>query len=566
MEKDTIHYFTEKLDSDTAVNRNNEVHNVLGNNDRPILAVNAIQCKNRRINVMWDSDANISLITRRSTQRLGLKGRSTTLSIVKAGDDLTSLDSREVDVPLKDLKGKIWTVQAYEIDEITANLNQVDTQQIQSHFPEIDASIITKPEGKIDMLIGVDSCAIMPIVVKTVGNCQLLENQFGLCVRGSFKSKCETGRTTCATATINASSIKPHFEEINVKTPTDINSKMEQFFTIENLGVGYVPKCGGCRCGKCVTGAKNCTLQEEREMEMIKNGLRYDSERKLFTIEYPWIKDPNCLPNNITAAKGKLRSTEKRLAKLAPDHQKAYSDQMRDMEHRGVARKLSIQEIQNYCGPVHYLHHHEVRNSKSLSTPLRIVFNSSASFMGHILNKYWAKGPDCINSLYAILIRFREYPVAITADISKMYNSIYLSDRDQHVHRYLWRDLETDREPDHYALTAVPFGDRPSGAIALTALHTIANSFKDRNPEAANMIVANSYVDDLITSVCSVREAIKIATEVQDILAEGNFTIKHWTISGQFRPDTPAIKLSNSILERILGMAWEPGRIIFCLI
>ena len=47
--------FHRKLDSDTAVNQNNEVHNVLGNDDRPILAVNAIQCKNQLINVMWDS-------------------------------------------------------------------------------------------------------------------------------------------------------------------------------------------------------------------------------------------------------------------------------------------------------------------------------------------------------------------------------------------------------------------------------------------------------------------------------------------------------------------------------
>ena len=40
-------------------------------------------------------------------------------------------------------------------------------------------------------------------------------------------------------------------------------------------------------------------------MAMIQNGLRYDSARKLFTIEYPWIKDPHCLPNNIEVAKKK---------------------------------------------------------------------------------------------------------------------------------------------------------------------------------------------------------------------------------------------------------------------
>ncbi|XP_043228482.1 uncharacterized protein LOC122384804 [Amphibalanus amphitrite] len=169
---------------------------------------------------MWDSGASVSLITRRATQRLGIKGKNTTLSIVKVGDDHTSLDSKKVDVPLEDLKGKIWTVPAYEIDEITANLNQLDAKQIQSHFPEIDASVIAKPKGKIDMLIGVDSCAIMPTVVRTVGNSQLLENQFGLCVRGSFERKNEDRRATCA--------IRSDPDETNVKTPLHMN--------IEELG------------------------------------------------------------------------------------------------------------------------------------------------------------------------------------------------------------------------------------------------------------------------------------------------------------------------------------------
>ena len=30
------------------------------------------------------------------------------------------------------------------------------------------------------------------------------------------------------------------------------------------------------------------------------------------------------------------------------------------------------------------------------STPLRIVFNSSASYMGQKLNEFWAKGPDIL--------------------------------------------------------------------------------------------------------------------------------------------------------------------------
>ena len=88
-------------------------------------------------------------------------------------------------------------------------------------------------------------------------------------------------------------------------------------------------------------------------------------------------------------------------------------------------------------GPVHYVHHHEVLKPDSSSTPLRIVYNSSASYKGHMLNDYWAKGPDVLYSLLGILIRFRQGRFGFTGDISKMYNSVKLGILDQHTHRFL---------------------------------------------------------------------------------------------------------------------------------
>lgn len=85
----------------------------------------------------------------------------------------------------------------------------------------------------------------------------------------------------------------------------------------------------------------------------------------------------------------------------------------------------------------------------SVSTPLRIVFNSSAKYLGHTLNEYWAKGPDVLNNLLGVLLRFREDHIGLTCDISKIYNSVRMSVFDQHCHRFLWRELETARAPDH---------------------------------------------------------------------------------------------------------------------
>ena len=138
---------------------------------------------------------------------------------------------------------------------------------------------------------------------------------------------------------------------------------------------------------------------------------------------YPWIKDPADLPDNRRVALAMLYSTEHRLGKNI-QHATVYDYQVRDMVQRGVARKLTKEELSNYKGPFHYISHHEVLKPYSKSTPVRIVFNSSANYMGHVLNEYWAKGPDLPNSLLGILVRFHENEVAFIGDIKKMYHTV----------------------------------------------------------------------------------------------------------------------------------------------
>ena len=337
--------------------------------------------------------------------------------------------------------------------------------------------------------------------------------------------------------------------------------KIEDFYNIENLGINCTPRCGGCKCGKCAPGSNNYTLKEERELKLIEKGLQYDEQDSCWIAEYPWIKDPYLLPNNKRAAFGRLLSTERRLGRNT-QHAKVYQAQIEDMIERRVARKLTQTEVDNYKGPIHYISHHDVLKPDSKSTPVRIVFNSSASYMGQVLNEYWAKGPDLLNNHLGILVRFRENEIGFMGDVKKMYHTVKTRTIEQHTHRFLWRDMNINREPDTYVIQRVSSRDKPSGAIATMAMRKTAEMSRRRDPQAARTIINNSYMDDIVDSVPSKEHAKQVTDEIEKVLIKGGFKIKGWFYSNDQTANDMTLEphQETSSTEKVLGVIWNTNK------
>ena len=68
---------------------------------------------------------------------------------------------------------------------------------------------------------------------------------------------------------------------------------------------------------------------------------------------------------------------------------------------------------------------------------------------------------------------------------------------DQHVHRLIWRDYETEREPDVYVKTVLTLGDRHAPTMEITSMRKTAEMNKESNPKAAEAIIKNAYVNDI---------------------------------------------------------------------
>lgn len=509
--------------------------------DTCLLQIMKIHSKDKILRVLWDSGASISLITFEKANELGLKGSKVNLSISKVGGMVEDVSSYKYTLPLIDEAKNIIPIVVYGINKISNAMHMANRNSLVQNFTGLQRNKVEISDGEIDVLIGFNYASLHPVKQKSFGNLLLMKNRFGHCLAGSHDLSGES------------KSMMIHKVVLHAVT------KEENFLDIEQMGVKCVPACGGCKCGKCQTGGKNHSIKEEREQKLIEEGLSLEGGH--FVAKYPWIRNPKELPDNRNTVLKMLENTEKRLLKNT-EHAKVYGEQIKDMLDRNVARKLTNEELRSYTGPHYYLSHHEVWKIDS-STVCRIVFNSSLNFRNHILNDYWAKGPNLLNNLLGVLLRFREERVVLTGDIRKMYHAIKISLLDQHTHRFLWRNLDQKREPDTFVMTSVSFGDKPAGNIATTALRRTAYESETEFPEAAATILANTYMDDIIVSLENVEKAEKIASEIDIIIAKGNFQIKEWIISSKdyhCSGEESTKGFNDDSNQSVLGLVWDRYR------
>ena len=100
-----------------------------------------------------------------------------------------------------------------------------------------------------------------------------------------------------------------------------------------------------------------------------------------------------------------------------------------------------------------------------VTTPLRIVSNSSQENNGSSLNDTLPKGPNCLCDLHKLLIKFRTYEVGLSFDLSKAYHTLKSGLVEKFLRLMVWRFSE-DEEWKTYGYETLAFGDK----LAATAL------------------------------------------------------------------------------------------------
>ena len=158
-----------------------------------------------------------------------------------------------------------------------------------------------------------------------------------------------------------------------------------------------------------------------------------------------------------------------------------------------------------------------------------------------------------------ILLHWREEGTTLVADSMKMFNSIFIEPTEQHCHRFLWRGLKTENEPDTYIIQRVNMGDKPAGATSSEALYKTASLFQQEYPEVADMLKHSTYVDDIVHSVQTPDAAMSLADETDIVLSKAGFKVKSWQFSGETVTQQQVVsEVTGNRTVRVLGVLWKP--------
>ncbi|XP_067217392.1 uncharacterized protein [Linepithema humile] len=129
----------------------------------------------------------------------------------------------------------------------------------------------------------------------------------------------------------------------------------------------------------------------------------------------------------------------------------------------------------------YYLPHHAVLKPDSDTTRLRVVFDASSKTSSEL-------------SLNDVQI----HTYVISADVSKMYRQVKISQEQCKLQRVLWK-FNPGEDIQTYELQTVTYGEACSAFLVIRSLHQAARDLQQQYPEAAQIIMRDFYVDDLLT-------------------------------------------------------------------
>ncbi|XP_062712316.1 uncharacterized protein LOC115269769 [Aedes albopictus] len=497
-----------------------------------------------------DDGSQLTLIDEELTRELGVDGRSVPLCITWTGNvSRMEENSKQLRLDISGVdKGKrlnlddVRTVKKLALPGQTLRLDD-----LRDRFPYLNGLPISGYENALPrLLIGVNNLHLtVPLKVKegSFNEPVATKTRLGWCIYGG------NGSST-------SNSVNVHACECNCDR--NLHDLIKDYFILEDAGATSTSE---------PVSAENKRAQELLQQTTVRVGDRFETGLL-------WREEEIEFPESYGAAVRRLECLERRMKKN-PSLKDNLERQINEYQQKGYAHRASEKELRSAdLRRVWYLPLGAVVNPKK-PEKVRLIWDAAATVNGVSLNSLLLKGPDQLTSLLAVLVRFRQYSVAVSADIKEMFHQVRIREADRQSQRFLWRN-EPSSSPDIFIMDVATFGSTCSPASAQYVKNRNATEYAEEFPRAAEEIIHNHYVDDYLASFETEADAAETAEQVKFIHIQGGFELTNWNsnstivlhrVGAAEDNDRKHLFLDKgNQFERVLGMLWLVGedQLSFC--
>ncbi|CAG9787636.1 unnamed protein product [Diatraea saccharalis] len=295
---------------------------------------------------------------------------------------------------------------------------------------------------------------------------------------------------------------------------------------------------------------KSKEMHVKQVKENFKETTVFNKDVEKYEVVLPWKDNHPPLPSNREISFKRLEKVTKRLK--FENYFEQYGQVFKDWYNEGIIEKVNDDEVSRVDS--HYLPHRHVIRLSSSTTPIRPVFDASARSVGSpSLNQCLETGPNLIELIPNILLRFREKEIGVISDIRKAFLQISISPKDRDLLRFMWWDSNNPDKLQIYRHCRVVFGLTCSPFLLEATLeHHIQQVIKGIDSYEDKMtlgkLLKSFYVDNSVTSVSTMKELDCFRNKAIAVLKTGGFDLRCWEYSG----DNISPHVTN-----VLGLNWN---------
>ncbi|UYV62047.1 hypothetical protein LAZ67_1007617 [Cordylochernes scorpioides] len=291
------------------------------------------------------------------------------------------------------------------------------------------------------------------------------------------------------------------------------------------------------------TCSKETRYQEIKEK--FKTKIQRQSDQR-YSVGLPWKVEKESIPSNLDIAIKRLDISTKKMT--SQNKLTEYSQIFRDWLTEGLIERVEENPLERRG---YYLPHRPVYKMESKTTPIRPVFD--ASCLGHnglSLNQCLEKGPNLLERIPEMMIRFRENKFGVTADIRKAFQMVAIEESERNYLRFLWWEEESDRELIAYRHKRLVFGLNCSPFVLKAVIEYHLQSIRGPLVQWAKILAQSFYMDNCITSLETKQEVQEFQKAAIEIMDRAKMDLREWEYSLEENPE-------KGTCTKILGVVWN---------